>query len=542
MRLLPSGCVRSVFATLLATVAMAQTEPPPPPGAPKSPPAARQRPRWQPTLSLPQDLWADVTGATIGATDDWSNKVELADLDGDGRVDVLFANGGDYDKPGAAVPSRVFRNVAQGPWPDITKQVFGDATFFARVIKVRDVDGDGRADVFVGTTFATQSRLYLGQADGGWRDATASLPQSPLSIGDAEFGDVDGDGDLDLVLADWGDGSPMKNDGARPRLWRNDGARGFTDVADAMPAWTVRFCWELELLDVDGDFDLDLLVSSKRSPGSFLAHNDGSGRFTDASARLPQFTNNYEFEPMDVDGDGVLDVVTINDGVGPQRFCEHLFLGDGKGGFRDVTEANWPRADNPQFDDNMVEFLDFDNDGDADFLIGSLDGPDRLLVNDGKGRFQAGGPVFAGDPTNGTLGIALADLDGDGRLDVVHAQGEVKGAMADKVFFGKALARDSAAPFVGALDVQGTAVGTPGVVRVRVHDRKSPCQPHDWQKVVLRVTRDGRSSDVPLQWYGEYLWRAGFDTSTAGQVTLQVVATDAAGNTANSEPRTVEVK
>ena len=545
MALVPSGCVRSVFAVLLATVALAQAEtPPPPPPTPaaKAAPTARQRARWQPTQNLPADLWTDVTAATIGATDDWSNKVELADLDGDGRVDVLFANGGDYDKPGAATPSRVFRNVAEGPWPDLTQRVFGDATFFARVVKARDVDGDGRVDVFVGATFATQSRLYRGEADGSWRDATSSLPSLPLSIGDAEFGDVDGDGDLDLVLADWGDGSPMRNDGARPRLWRNDGARGFTDVADAMPAWAARFCWELELLDVDGDFDLDLLVSSKRSPGSFLAHNDGTGRFTDATARLPQFTNNYEFEPMDVDGDGVLDVVTINDGVGPQRFGEHLFLGDGSGGFRDATDAHWPRADNPQFDDNMVAFLDFDSDGDADFLIGSLDGPDRLLVNDGKGRFQAGGPVFAGDPTNGTLGIALADLDGDGRLDVVHAQGEVKGAMADKVFFGKAIARDTAAPAIGALDVQGAAVGQPGRVRVRVHDRKSPCQPHDWRQVVLRVARAGRSADVPMQWYGEYLWRAPFDTTVAGPVTLQVVATDAAGNTASSPPRTVELQ
>jgi len=42
-------------------------------------------------------------------------------------------------------------------------------------------------------------------------------------------------------------------------------------------------------------------------------------------------------------------------------------------------------------------------------------------------------------------------------------------------------------------------------VRVRVHDRKSPCQPHDWRQVVLRVARAGRSADVPMQWYGEYL-------------------------------------
>ncbi|MEO6593403.1 MAG: VCBS repeat-containing protein, partial [Planctomycetota bacterium] len=414
---------RLLTASILPLLLTAQESPQPPPqpppdGKPAAPaPERRRRPEWKPSLSLPKDLWTDVTASTIGETAEWTNKVEVADIDGDGRPDMLFANGGDYDTPAPPVASRVFLNRGAGkPFVEATKQVFGDALFLARVIKVRDVNGDGIADVFVGTTFQTQSRLFLGTGNGAFRDATASnLPAMPLSVGDAEFGDVDGDGDLDLVLAEWGAGSPMKNEGGRTRLWRNDGGV-FTDVTDAcLPDVKVRFSWELELVDVDNDFDLDLLVSSKRSSGSFLFLNDGTGKFVDvAKERLPQFTNNYEFEAMDIDSDGWLDLLTINDGVGEQRFCEHIFRGDGKGGFEDATERLWPKADNPRFDDNMIAFLDYDSDGDADFLIGSLDGPDRLLVNDGKGHFAAGAPVFEGDPTNGTLGIALADLDGDG--------------------------------------------------------------------------------------------------------------------------------
>jgi hypothetical protein len=510
--------------------------------APKSP--ASRRPNWQSTLGLPRDLWRDVTAATIGKTAEWTNKVELADLDGDGRVDVLFANGGDYERAGTPVPSRVFRNVATGKWPEITTQVFGDALFLARVIKVRDVDGDGHADVFVGATFQTQSRLFRGLGGGRFADATSThLPSTLRSIGDAEFGDVDGDGDLDLVLADWGPGSPMQNEGAPPLLWRNDGGRFVDAGAAAMPAWAVRFCWELELLDVDGDLDLDLLVSSKRSKGSFLAHNDGRGRFVDATAQLPQFTNNYEFEAMDLDGDAVLDVVTINDGQGEQRFAEHVFRGDGKGGFVDVTADWWPVADNPRCDDNMVAFLDCDSDGDADFLIGSLDGPDRLLVNDGKGRLRAGAPVFAGDPTRGTLGIALADLDGDGRLDCVHAQGEVANALADVVCFGSAIAKDTAPPAIGAFVLPAeAAVGAPVVVQLRVHDRKSPCMPHDWKQVVLRCRAGEQEQVVPLQWYGEFLWRANVPTAVAGAVEVSVEAVDAAGNVARSPVQTLTVR
>ncbi|WP_419164053.1 FG-GAP repeat domain-containing protein [Candidatus Palauibacter sp.] len=156
----------------------------------------------------------------------------------------------------------------------------------------------------------------------------------------------------------------MTNAGGRTRLWLNDGAGRFTDATDGrMPATLVRFSWDLELVDVDNDFDLDALVSCKRCAGSLLFRNDGTGAFQEDPRALPQYTNNYEFEAMDLDGD-------------------------------------------------------------ADFLIGSLSGPDRLLVNDGAGRLRAAPEVFEGEDTPGTLGMALADLDGDARLDVVMSQGE----------------------------------------------------------------------------------------------------------------------
>jgi hypothetical protein len=306
---------------------------------PASGPASRRaRPEWKASLSLPVDLWVDATAETIGETGDWTNKAEIGDVDGDGRPDLLFANGGDYDKAGAKVQSRVFLNRGRGAkFEDATKAIFGETTTFARAIKVRDVSGDGIADVFVANTYGLRCRLYLGLGGGKFKDATEThLPNVPGDFGDVECGDADGDGDLDLALAAWGDGSPMKNDGGRTALWLNDGAGKFVDAtAERMPDVKVKFCWELEWVDVDGDFDLDLLVSAKRSKGSFLFENDGTGRFKDVSAgRLPQFTNNYEFEAMDVDGDGIMDLVTINDGTTP-RFSEHLFRGDGKGGFVD---------------------------------------------------------------------------------------------------------------------------------------------------------------------------------------------------------------
>lgn len=193
--------------------------------------------------------WIDATADALGVTGDWTNKVELADIDGDGDVDILFANGGDYDTAGKPVASRVFMNNGAGKFQDATQRVFGKTKALARVIKVADVNGDSAPDVVLGTTYDSQSRLFLGSSAGGWTDVTQkNFPAADLSAGDLEFGDVDGDEDLDIVIADWGDGSPL-GQGGKVVLWLNNGAGKFTEAAPAqMPKTLVQFSRDLELL------------------------------------------------------------------------------------------------------------------------------------------------------------------------------------------------------------------------------------------------------------------------------------------------------
>jgi hypothetical protein len=487
----------------------------------------------------PAGLWEDGTKTTIGTTKGltWTNKVELADVNADGLVDVLFANGGDYDYPGEPAFSQVFLN--QGPgqmFEEATQQVFGSTRMLARVIKVGDVNADGSPDVLVGTTFQTQSQLFFGDGSRNFTNVTKThLPQINASVGDLEFGDADGDEDLDVVLADWGPESPMMNEGGRTMLWLNDGTGHFTDATGArMPGVLVKFSWELEFVDVDNDYDLDILVSCKVCDGSFLFKNDGSGAFTDVSQqKLPQFQNNYDFEAMDVNCDAYLDLVTMNDG---SSLGEHIFLNDRRGGFNNATARLWQESENVGFDDNMTTFLDFDSDGDADLLIGSLDGPDRVLMNDGSGKLKLVNRTqsILGD-TPGTLGIAAADLNGDRKLDVAEAQGE--GAWPEKVYLGKNIPADTAPPVITQVEkVSSSGADQPLQIRARVHDNKSPTKPHDWRSVVLRWTTNGQPHQRPMQWYGEYLWRGTIDEPPAGDFSYQVCATDAAGNEACASP------
>jgi MYXO-CTERM domain-containing protein len=476
--------------------------------------------------------WSDETATLLGDTGGWSNKVHVADLTGDGLPDVVFANGGDYSSPGEPQKSHVFRNEGAGKaFTRITDEVFGDEKFSARSIHSGDLDGDGIIDLFVGTTWETSSRVFLGTGGGAFAELVGAAP-AVGSFGDAELGDLDGDGDLDVFLADWGAGDPFEV-AARPRVWINDGSGMFTEDLDRVTDVAVGFSWDLELWDVDGDWDLDALVSCKVCDGSFLFRNDGQGVFSHDPLALPQYTNNYDIELMDLDGDGDDEIVTINDGPGLR---ERVWDNDGAGVFTDRTAEWWPNSENIGEDDNVSVFADVDADGDADFLIGSLGPHDRVMLNDGTGALTLWDEVLDGPTTGGTLGIAWTDFDGDGRLDVVMAQGEV--AFPDRLWLGTdELAVDTVAPVLVA-EAGPLVAADPGRFRATLHDRHTPVGPVDFDAVVVKLT----TGDLPLRHDGGALWSADDPLwAESPDGVWQICATDRAGNEACGDLHDLDV-
>ena len=211
----------------------------------------------------------------------------------------------------------MFFNTGPGfRFSEATAQVFGDTPDLARVIKARDLNGDGLTDIVVGTTYQTQSRLFLGTGQGRFREATAThLPA---------------------------DAAQRRRPRGRRRRWRRrsrSGARrlGARQQHDqrrrphAAVAQRRRRPLHRRHRDADAATSGPLLLGSRAGrrrqrlrprragvvqalPGSTCSATTAPARSPTIGAALPQYTNNYEFEPMDLDGDGFLDLVTINDG------------------------------------------------------------------------------------------------------------------------------------------------------------------------------------------------------------------------------------
>ncbi len=476
----------------------------------------------------PPVLWQQVPSAVFidPLPGYWTTKIEIADINDDGWPDILFANVGGYQAgtPDSFLSNQAYVNEEGMKFANASIEVFGEdennlgkaVQDTARVIKAADLDGDGDTDIVVGTTWASQSRLYLNE-EGFFVEHTELLPQVKLSAGDLEIADVDGDGDPDIVISDWGQAPVgfINSPGGVTHLWINDGNAMFTDeTAKQMPAVAVNWSWDHEFLDIDNDWDLDLLVACRAcASGSFLFLNDGLGGYTNATpGNLPQAIGNVDFEIMDIDGDGYVDTYTLQDGP---SFRNRILINSQDGGFIDKTALWWEPGENPSSFDYMGAFLDYDSDGYADILLGAFGlATDRLLRNTGTTLEQVKDPDLLGNlVTDGTYAIAVADFNGDAKIDLVLGEGE--NSFRNRVFFGEDIAADTGNPVIGVFELKGSI--EPGEVLVfhgRVHDNKTPQKPHDWSFVGLQWVTDGGSFDNPdditsydLEWYGEHLWR-----------------------------------
>ena len=322
-------------------------------------------------------------------------------------------------------------------------------------VALADLDGDGDLDAYlvqsgrVDKTLDPElsaNRLYMNRGDGYFDEVEGAAGAADRGYGmGAAAGDYDNDGDIDLYVTNLGPNV----------LLRNDGTGTFKDVTAESGVGDPRWSTAASFIDLDLDGDLDLFVVNYINwtpeierecyvktfyvtycgPTAYgvpamdrLYRNNGDGTFTDVTKAAGidvAFGNGLGNVAADFNADGMADLFVANDGT---------------------TNQLWMNAGNLRFEEECVQWscamdsdgiekagmgvasADVDDDGDSDLLVVNLERQtDSFFRNEGSYFFDATRLVGLGTVSmrHTRFGVALADFDNDGRLDLYEANGKI---------------------------------------------------------------------------------------------------------------------
>jgi hypothetical protein len=524
----------------------------------------------------------------------FTEEVDFADVDNDGDWDALFGNGGDlgpqqdvlWRNNGGAQGGTlgVFTNVTATQLPVVLDQT--------RDVEFVDFDNDSDVDVFVSNTsqISNQSNrwwrnngpavgtigFYVDETSTHWSGlggaGSSIAPSLVLGSGgfvdwscDSDFGDLDNDGDLDLVQSSYGgafsgtvptriflnDGSGVFSEfnpsgfqlasvniaNGNPGLWCQGTQSANTANTTGVSCDIASSALDIDLGDIDGDLDLDLLHGARQElPRMFQNRLTEAGAlaFRDVTSLVfpPGYatgTGHYAQEFGDLDGDADWDILGVNWQDSGLQFNDIVMKNSGTGIYG--TPAVLPDS---QSDDNEGDFIDYDNDGDLDIFIANFSGQERMYQNDGTGlySFMATGVVLPVDATT-SLDADMADVDNDGDSDVFVTNDSNQ---AEWYLQNTTTSNDTFEPVLTDLEQAPNRQAGPSPTVVRVHVTSNANYYITWyHATVLTFTVNGGPAQMlPMRSSKGQVFRGEIPGNLLGTIAYHVESSDAYGNTGSS--------
>ena len=374
-----------------------------------SPPPARTRLRLPPLLAFAVScLGLALVGLGCGSDKD---NGDTPHVPGTSTTDATRNCGPtEWTGPAAGDPSGLFVDITDKVGLDFQRAIGPLGTYFLPEINgsggaMFDYDGDGDLDIYLVNSgkspkavgelpksLRTENRLYRQEPDGQFTDVTADSGLGDTNYGiSCAIGDVDNDGDPDVLLTNYG----------QDRLYLNDGQGHFQDVSDAAGITSSGWATSAAFCDYDRDGRLDLFITQY---GTELF--DGHKKACDYGGGHVGYCSPLEFRPSN-------DVLFHNEGPGKNGVVQ----------FRNVTNAAGIALETARGTGFCVVPGDFNHDGWTDFYVANDMYPNRLWVNNKDGTFNELG-LQTGSAYNflgrgeASMGLAIGDVDSDGDWDL----------------------------------------------------------------------------------------------------------------------------
>ncbi len=343
-----------------------------------------------PLLAGQQRVFESNDELTLGKNSNRTASLRIADIDRDGNLDVVVANGRHW-------PEQNVLLMNQGQATFSAPRNLGNQPDPSYATELADLDGDGDLDIAVGND-RKANRIFLNDGTGQFDDGSEFGEIS--SVRSLTLADLNGDQHVDILAT---------CRGQQNVFYLNDGTGGF---GEALPFGNQDDSTiDVAVADVNRDGHPDLVLANRDQQQNYVLLNDGQTRFTE---QVPFGTGTDETRAIlvaDLNADGHPDLV-----AGNIAQPNAIYLGDGNGGFGDGI--NFGRDDGRTY---SLDIADLDNDGDPDLVTGNLVQQNAVFFNQRDEIGLSFLEVRFGDKSGATYGLDIGDLNGDGMEDIAVA-------------------------------------------------------------------------------------------------------------------------